>query len=279
MLKMAAFADEAHGTLSGQIEALKRNDIKLLEIRGVNGVNVSDMPLDMAKDVKKQLDDAGIRVWSIGSPIGKVDVDDDFNRHMEKFMHTMDVAHVLGAEKIRMFSFYHANCAKNDTLLRRVLVRLNMMLEKAKGTGIVLCHENEKGIFGETAPECLMLHRELPSLRAVFDPANFIQCGQEVLAAWEMLHPYVDYLHIKDVAADGTMVPAGLGVGQLPKLVENYRNAGGSVMTLEPHLAVFDGLKNLEQDGASVKGMTFASQTEAFDAAAGALRTIMEGLA
>ena len=264
--------------LTGQIEALKRNQMALLEIRGVNGVNVSDMSLEMAKDVRKQLDDAGIRVWSLGSPIGKVDVDDDFNRHMEKFVHTLDVAHALGADKIRMFSFYHANSKKNDTLYRRVLVRLNMMLEKARDAGVMLCHENEKGIFGETAAECLMLHRELPALRAVFDPANFIQCGQEVLAAWEMLHSYVEYLHIKDVAADGTMVPAGLGVGQLPKLVENYRNAGGSVMTLEPHLAVFDGLKNLEQDDASVKGMTFASQTEAFDAAAHALRGIMEGL-
>ncbi|MBE5776798.1 MAG: sugar phosphate isomerase/epimerase [Clostridiales bacterium] len=278
MLKMAAFADEAAGNLDGQIDALLRNGITYLEIRGVNGVNVSDMPLDMARDVHKRLSDAGIRVWSLGSPIGKVDVDDDFNAHLDKFMHTLEIGHILGAQRMRMFSFYHRNCEKSDTLLRRVLVRINMMLEKSKGSGILLCHENEKGIYGETAAECLQIHRELPALRAVFDPANFIQCGQEVLPAWDMLKDYVDYLHIKDVDAQGHLVPAGMGMGQLPKLVENYARAGGSVMTLEPHLAVFDGLAALEKDGASQKGMVFASQREAFDAAAAALRGIMEGV-
>ena len=278
MLKMAAFADEAASKLSGQIKAMQRNGIALLEIRGVDGVNVSDMSLDMARDVKRQLDDAGIGVWSIGSPIGKVDVDDDFNAHLDKFMHTIDVAHVLGATRMRMFSFYHARAPKNDTLLRRVLVRLNMMLEKSQGSGVLLCHENEKGIYGETAAECLQIHKELPQLKAVFDPANFIQCGQDILPAWEMLHPYVDYLHIKDVDAQGHLVPAGMGIGCLPQLVANYKNAGGSVMTLEPHLAIFDGLAKLEVDGQSQKGMVFASQTEAFDAAAAALRGIMEEL-
>lgn len=276
MFQIAAFADEADKMLKGQIEAMKKNGIHLLEARGIDGVNISDLSLEKAREVRAMLDDADIQVWSIGSPIGKVDVNNDFNVHLDKFMHTLDVARILGAKRLRMFSFYHEGTPVNDTLLKRVLVRLNMLLEKSAGSGVVLCHENEKGIYGDTAARCLEIHRQLPQMKAVFDPANFIQCGQNVLEAWEMLHPYVEYLHIKDVKADGTLVPAGMGMGNVPELIRRYGAQGGSVMTLEPHLAVFDGLKELEQDDASMQGMVYASNTEAFDAAANALQQLIK---
>lgn len=276
MFQIAAFADEADKMLKGQIEAMKKNGIHLLEARGIDGVNISDLSLEKAREVRAMLDDADIQVWSVGSPIGKVDVNDDFNVHLDKFMHTLDVARILGAKRLRMFSFYHEGTPVNDTLLKRVLVRLNMLLEKSAGSGVVLCHENEKGIYGDTAARCLEIHRQLPQMKAVFDPANFIQCGQNVLEAWEMLHPYVEYLHIKDVKADGTLVPAGMGMGNVPELIRRYGAQGGSVMTLEPHLAVFDGLKELEQDDASMQGMVYASNTEAFDAAANALQQLIK---
>lgn len=276
MFQIAAFADEADKMLKGQIEAMKKNGIHLLEARGIDGVNISDLSLEKTREVRAMLDDAEIQVWSIGSPIGKVDVNDDFNVHLDKFMHTLDVARILGAKRLRMFSFYHEGTPVNDTLLKRVLVRLNMLLEKSAGSGVALCHENEKGIYGDTAARCLEIHRQLPQMKAVFDPANFIQCGQNVLEAWEMLHPYVEYLHIKDVKADGTLVPAGMGMGNVPELIRRYGAQGGSVMTLEPHLAVFDGLKELEQDDASMQGMVYASNTEAFDAAANALQQLIK---
>lgn len=275
MFRISAFADEADKMLSGQIAAMQRNGIELLEVRGVDGVNVSDLTPDKARDVRRQLDDAGIKTWSVGSPIGKIDVDGDFNAHVDKFMHTLEIARILGAERMRIFSFYHEHAPVSDTLLRRVLVRLNMLLEKSRGSGVQLCHENEKGIYGDVASRCLEIHKQLPGLKAVFDPANFIQCGQDVLKAWDMLSPYVDYLHIKDVAADGTMVPAGMGVGNIPELLRRYGQQRGSVMTLEPHLAVFDGLKDLEQDDASMQGMVYKSNEAAFDAAAQALRNLI----
>ena len=50
---------------------------------------------------------------------------------------------------------------------------------------------------------CLEIHKALPEMKAIFDPANYIQCGVNTLAAWEMIKPYVKYMHIKDALADG----------------------------------------------------------------------------
>lgn len=94
--------------------------------------------------------------------------------------------------------------------------RLERFLEASAGSGVTLCHENEKGIYGDTAARCADIHQTLPAFKAVFDPANFIQCGQDTAEAWERLSPYVEYLHIKDALSDGTVVPAGKGIGRIP---------------------------------------------------------------
>ena len=76
---------------------------------------------------------------------------------------------------------------------------------EAKGTGLVLAHENEKGICGDTAQRCLDIIESMnvSYVRAVFDPANFIQCHEETYPkAYNMLAPYISYMHIKDAILD-----------------------------------------------------------------------------
>ena len=62
MIQLCAFADEASPLILGQIDAMKRNGISLLEIRGVDGINVSDLTPLQAMDLKKKLDASGISV-------------------------------------------------------------------------------------------------------------------------------------------------------------------------------------------------------------------------
>lgn len=269
--RLAAFADEADGRISEQIKAMTENGIDYLEIRGVDGENISDISLEKAKKVRRQLDDAGLSVWSLGSPYGKIGICDDFAAHLNKFKHGLELADVLGAKHIRMFSFYvpsdDAEHYKDE-----VFSRLEQFISAAKGSGITLCHENEKGIYGDIAFRCAEIHREFPQLKAVFDPANFIQCGQDTKAAWELLSPYVEYMHIKDAMADGSVVPAGKGTGNLPYLLENYK---GSVLTLEPHLSVFDGFDRLEANEKTKMGYCYPTSRAAFDAAVNALKELI----
>ena len=269
--KLAAFADEADGRISEQIKAMTRNGIGYLEIRGVDGENISDISIGKAKEVRRQMDDAGLAVWSLGSPYGKIGICDDLAAHLDKFKRGLELADILGAKHIRLFSFY----VPSDDAERyrdEVMSRLGQFVEAAKGSDIILCHENEKGIYGDIASRCAEIHKEFSSLKAVFDPANFIQCGQDTRAAWELLSPYVEYMHIKDAMEDGSVVPAGKGIGNLPYLLENYRD---SVLTLEPHLSVFDGFDKLEANEKTKMGYCYPTSGAAVDAAANALKELI----
>jgi len=274
-----AFADEASKQMPGQIAAMLRNGLNGLEIRGVDGENVSVISAEKAAEVRKMMDDNGLRVWSVGSPIGKIKIADDFEAHLETYRHTLEVANILGAENIRLFSFYMPKGEDPTNYRQQVIDQMGQFVEIARGTGVNLCHENEKGIYGDIAVRCLELHQALPELKGIFDPANYVQCGEDTLKAWDLLQDYIYYLHIKDALADGSVVPAGKGEGNVAAIIRNYLNKGGCAMTLEPHLKVFDGLKALEESGdVSVVGTKYRypSADAAFDAACGALKEILQ---
>lgn len=277
-MRLFAFADEASPMIDQQIAAMQRNGLNGLEIRGVDGTNVSEISLEKAKEVRGKLDDAGLITWSIGSPIGKIDIEkDDFAAHVEKFKHTLQIADVLGAQNVRMFSFFIPQGKNPADYQGEVIDRLNTLAELADGTGIDLCHENEKGIYGDLAPRCLQIHQQVPALKAVFDPANFVQCGQDTLQAWTLLKPYVKYMHIKDAMPDGRVVPAGRGSGNLPAILGEFAGFGRE-LTIEPHLAVFKGLQDLEREGetSNVGQYVYPSNDAAFDAACAALKEILK---
>ena len=277
-LRIFAFADEASPQIDGQIAALRRNGLQGLEIRNVDGQNVSDISLEKAREVHKKLTDAGLSVWSIGSPIGKIDIQkDDFERHLQKYLHTLEIARALGAEKLRMFSFYLPKGQDPAPFRQQVIDRLSRMAELAQGSGVALCHENEKGIYGDVASRCLEILQAVPQLQGVFDPANFVQCGQETWAAWEMLHERITYMHIKDALPDGRVVPAGAGVGNVARILSAFRAQGGDAVTIEPHLQVFSGLAGLERAGdtSDVGSYCYESNDAAFDAACAALKGIL----
>ena len=272
--KKFAFADEAAVDLDGQIAALVRNNLNGLEIRGVDGENIVNISVEKAKEIRRKLDANGLSVWSIGSPIGKIGIADDFARHKEQFLHTLELADVLGASHYRLFSFYIPAGVNPADCRNEVIDRLGELCALGAKSDVALCHENEKGIYGDNAARCADLLQALPTLKAVFDPANFIQCGQDVWEAWQLLRHRTAYLHIKDALADGKVVPAGCGIGRLPDILSDFSALNGDALTIEPHLTVFSGLKDLEFDGETAAKMdTFAypDNNTAFDAACTAL--------
>ncbi len=276
-MKLYAFADEASPTVDGQIAALKRNRLDGLEIRGTDQGNVSAIPESYAREIARKLEDNGLCVWSVGSPIGKISIDsDDFRAHMDVFRHTMDVAHALGCENMRMFSFYLPDGRDPAEYRNKVIDRLSLMAEEAAASGIILCHENEKGIYGSVAARCAEILDAVPAIRNVFDPANFIQCGQDIPEAWSLLGSRTYYMHIKDALPNGTVVPAGKGIGHLKEILKSFSEAGGKGVSLEPHLQVFNGLAALERDKKTeIPAFAYPSSDAAFDAAASALYSVL----
>lgn len=273
---LCAFADEASPDLDEQIVALRENHISLLEMRGVDGVNILGLTDAQARRAREKLDAAGISVWSLGSPLGKTPITDDFAAEREHCKRLLHLAHLTGARCLRLFSFYGTDGSK--ACRDEVMARLSCFAELARDSGVVLCHENEKGIYGDNAERCLDIARSVPAIKAVFDPANFVQCGQDVLPAFEMLAPYVHYGHIKDaIRAGGRVVPPGDGEGCLKAYLPRFFADGHTVLTLEPHLASFVGLTDLEGPGgtSAVGHWHFADNRAAFDFAVDRFKTLL----
>ena len=250
---LSAFADEASASLDEQIATLKALGISHIEPRNVDGTNVSDLTEEAAKAVRKKLDDAGIGLSSIGSPIGKIDIAGDLDKHIEKLKNTINVANILGAKYIRMFSFF-VPVGHEDEYETQVFAGMERMVETARGTGIKLVHENEKAIFGDSTDRCVrLMERFAPELGFAFDPSNFVQCEQDTKAGFSRLKKYLTYMHMKDskfpsnaerehrdMGFEGVSDahrPVGQGDGNVSWIIDqlidmNYEG----FMTIEPHL-------------------------------------------
>ncbi len=268
MIKLCAFADEAASDLQGQIQALKRNNIAFIELRGINGKNVLDFSLDEAQEYYNTLQENGIDVWSIGSPLGKADIAVDINDYLDKVRHICKIANICNTQRVRMFSFHNAYEQRE-----KVLDNLRKMVAVAREYGVVLCHENEKGIYGDTVERVCDILDSVEGLKFIYDPANFLQTDIIAEKTIPVFHERTEYFHIKDVIVETQeLVPAGYGDGQIPTIIEKIKD--DKVLTLEPHLMVFAGYENIDTTHLKHK-FHFMSNAEAFDAAVVAIKKIL----
>lgn len=249
---LSGFSDEIAPELDLQLAAIREWGLSHIELRAADGVNVSDFSPEKVKEVKNKLAGAGVSVSSIGSPIGKIGIEEDFAPHLEKLKRTLEIQKELGAPYLRMFSFYIPQGRAPEDFREEVLDRMGRMVEEAAAWDSVLLHENEKGIYGDSAPRCKELLEAFygPHFKAVFDFANFVQVGQQTLPAYELLKPYVEYVHVKDAQwGTGAVVPAGQGDGHVKDILTDLIGGGWKgFLSLEPHLTDFAGLAALEQD-------------------------------
>ena len=279
---LSSFADEASPMLDQQFEATKAHGFTHIEVRGVDEKNIADYSVEEAKEVARRFEAAGIQVSALGSPFGKIDVTDDFAPHAEYMKKGLEIANILGTKRVRLFSFFMPKDQNPDDYREEVFARMDKMADLCKQAGLLCCHENEKGIYGDTIARTLEILKYFEGrIVGVFDPANFIQCQQDTLEAWKALESYIDYIHIKDCKADGTIMPAGKGIGHIPEIIRAYKQKEGQrIITLEPHLMEFSGLQGLEKDDVSQMQheYSFRDNRESFDFAAVTLKDIIQSV-
>lgn len=246
-LILSAFADEYADGLKEQCEALNKFGIEYIELRGVNGKNVSTLTESEVKETKIILDDYEIRVSSIGSPLGKIDIKGDLNGHYETAKRVYETANILGAKNVRIFSFYSKE-TPFDKCKGEIYDGIEKLVDLSDGTGLTLCHENEALIYGESPEKCLEIVEYFGGrMRCVFDMGNFVLDGYDPMAAYKLLSDYIEYFHIKDAFYSGEIVPAGKGEAKIKEILDDYKVNGGkdTFITLEPHLQTFSGLNAL----------------------------------
>lgn len=249
---ISGFSDEISSSLDEQLRVVKDLGMAFISIRGVDGKNIGDYTVSEYTDkVLPRLQQAGIGISSIGSPVGKIAIDDEtgFLKQQQMLERLCRIAKLTDTKYIRIFSFYMPEGEDPEIYAEDVVQKLNVLAQIASAHDIVLLHENEKDIFGDTKERCLYLFEAVdsPHFRAIFDFANFVQVKEDPREAYDLLKDHIRYVHIKDAKGE-TNVPAGTGEGHIPEILDDLINRRGyrGFLTLEPHLALFDSLKDLE---------------------------------
>jgi sugar phosphate isomerase/epimerase len=246
MIRLAAFGDEIAPDLEEQLSVLAGEGIRYLDLRGAWETNVLDLSDQQVGKIKEALAARDMAVAAIGSPIGKVPIDSPFGEHLHRFERALTLARAFQTPYVRIFSFYPpASAAGGDAAdpaayRDEVVARLREMVARARAADVILLHENEKGIYGDSITRCVDLLQSCDDahFQAVLDPANFIQCGQTPYPdAYDALRPWLRYVHVKDARPDGSVVAAGEGAARWPELLGQLRADGyEGFLALEPHL-------------------------------------------
>lgn len=241
---VSGFGDEIAPDLATQLEVLADAGISRLDLRSVGGTNVLELSDTEVGEMAEEIAAAGVSVAAIGSPVGKVGIDAAFSAELAKFRRALEVAGVVDAEFIRVFSYYLPDDDSPDAWRAEVLRRMRRLTELAADADVTLLVENEQGLYGSTPARCRELLTEVdsPHFRAVFDPANFVEIGVSPYPeALLQLVEFVDYLHVKDVEAGGdrSIVLPGRGDAKLPEILRTLARRGFTGgLALEPHLEV-----------------------------------------
>lgn len=287
-ISISGFADEISSNFDEQLQVIRELGMKYISLRSADGKGIAEYtPEEVKKELLPRLNAAGVGVSSLGSLIGKVSVDDEgaFEAQCKTLQTLCDIAKLLDCRFIRIFSFYIPADKQPEEYKETVIKRLTCFSEIAKKNDIVLIHENEKDIFGDTGQRCRELLDAIGSehFKAAFDFANFVQCGEDPALCWELLKEHTAYIHIKDAIYDkNENVLCGTGDGKIAQLLAQAIRVEGyhGFLTLEPHLVLFDSLKDLEiADAADViKEDKYSSGAEGFKAQYYALAAILERL-
>ena len=252
-IEISGFSDEIASDFQTQLKTVNELGMSYISLRGINDKNIGDYSVEMIKkDVVPLLKQWDIGVSSIGSPIGKIYINDEdaFKKQLAMLKTLCEISQLLNCQYIRIFSFYIPKEDNFDTYKDIVISKLKEFTKIAEQYNIILLHENEKDIFGDIARRCKLILDEVnsPNFKAIFDFANFVQCGEDTQDCYDLLSDDIAYIHIKDaVYKDNFNVLCGTGDGQIESILVQFFESGyQGFLTLEPHLVVFDAIKDLE---------------------------------
>ena len=242
--RISGFADEIADDLDEQLDVLESAGIDRLDLRNVWGENLLDLSGERLVDLEATLDARGFTVTSIGSPIGKVGVADPLEPHMERLDRALELADRFDTDRVRVFSYYVPEDDDPADHRAEVLRRTRAAVDRAERADVTLVLENEKDIYGDTPGRVrdLLTAVDSPHLRAVFDPANYLEIGVRPYPdALLQVVEYVDQVHVKDArfGERGGIEPPGEGDGRLPETLAALHDRGfAGPFSLEPHLAM-----------------------------------------
>ena len=233
---ISALGFEISPDLQEQLDVLRNERIDYIEFRGADNRWLLDFNESEIRKIGRQIQRNDLRVSSVASPVGKTSVMDAFN--IADLKRSLEYASILQSPNLRIFSFFVPKGVDPNTYRDEIFGRLEDMVTVASDYPVKLCHENETGTFGETPERSLDIYGEFPSMRAVFDPANFVRSGCDPLRCLISMRDFVEYFHIKDMSIEsGKYVVAGEGDAKLKQILSEMKKEERVIfLSLEPSL-------------------------------------------
>lgn len=187
-----------------------------------NGVkNVMQLNRREVQRLNKLHAQFGIRVSSIGSPIGKVklfDIDDGtsnsfvpFERYLKRQVaRSIELAQAFDTKLIRGFSFYHPKGTAAEAHVDEATERLSRIAEACAQAGVYFGLEVEANLVGQSGRLLQKLYRGVndPHLCLIFDGGNLSTQNMEVsqiIAEYRAMREGIGWVHIKDYKIDPTL--------------------------------------------------------------------------
>ncbi|HEX7008335.1 MAG TPA: sugar phosphate isomerase/epimerase family protein [Phycisphaeraceae bacterium] len=237
---LSALSDEAGAAPQEQVRALREAGIRYVDLRSIGEHNIASLPVDQARELQQMLQDAGVRVQMFASPIGKIDISEDFQADLDRLNHLGELASVFNCHSIRIFSYFNRAGRDKGQWQSQAIDRLTQLADRADRLGLTLYHENERHIFGETLARVQAIAEAFhgrDTFKFIFDFDNYVQAGEDPWDNWLALRDRTDAIHLKDSTRQGVHVPAGQGDGRVREILSDAlkRNWRGP-LTLEPHL-------------------------------------------
>jgi len=199
--------------------SLRWAEIRNLKLGGQNRYVYNSATPDQLKQIKKQLDDAGVRLSILDTGVYKIALPGtrplgensrDLNPAQGQYAHQLedlkrgaDAAHALGTERLRIFTFKRVS--DPSAIFERIVEDLNKALEVAKQQSVTLLVENEFDCNIATGGESAKLFNAIKDSRLMhnWDPGNCYEAGEQPFPkAWDQLdHSRIAHIHLKDAKA------------------------------------------------------------------------------
>lgn len=253
-------SDEAGDSIGSQIRAHQELGWSHLELRLVDGTNVTQLADDEFDKTCEEIAKAEMSVSCFGSAIGNWarPITGDLQVDIDDLRQAIPRMKRLKTRFIRVMSYPNdeSNPVEETEWRRESIRRMKTLAEIAEDNGVVLGHENCSGWGGLKAANCRILLDEVDStaLKMVFDTGNAVGYGEDSWEYYEAVKSDIAYVHVKDAKRDGdetTYCYCGEGDGAVERILRDLLLTGydGGV-SIEPHLSavIHTGERSTESD-------------------------------
>lgn len=221
-LRIASITDEFTADLGPALDAMAGIGMTGAELRVLWGKNIMDLSTEELRRARQLVADHGMEVISIASPILKcvlpnvAEIDARFQHDVFASKHTFedqprladhafDIAEMLGARIIRVFSYWRT--VEPKATYPAVIEALNWLAEKAAARGLIIGLENEHACNVSTAADAAEVLAAVPhpNLQLVWDPANALCSGENPFPEGYAKLPKnrIVHVHTKDCHIEG----------------------------------------------------------------------------